>query len=206
MDGTLTPADAASGQMHWLTTTNIVVIAIAVIVAVVAIWWGLRAAARRNAGDGAIAAPPVSAPAPVPVPPIAEPLAPIVAEPVAPPVAPPPPPLADTPVVAAAPFEAAPATIAAELAAPPPPAAAPASTNDDFTRMKGVGPKLAARLKELGVTRYQQIAELTPADADALDAQLGAFKGRMTRDRWIEQAGYLARNDRAGFEAAFGKL
>lgn len=95
---------------------------------------------------------------------------------------------------------------AVEPVAPPPPPPAPASGNDDFTRMKGVGPKLAARLRELGVTSYRQIAELTPADADALDARLGAFKGRMSRDRWIEQAAYLARDDRAGFEAAFGKL
>ena len=36
--------------------------------------------------------------------------------------------------------------------------------------------------------------------------QLYFFKGRITRDRWVEQAGYLARGDTAGFEAQFGKL
>jgi predicted flap endonuclease-1-like 5' DNA nuclease len=115
------------------------------------------------------------------------------------------PPLADEPLPAVAATQAAPASLAADLAMPPalPPQE---STTDDLTRMKGVGPKLAQRLGELGITRFDQIAALSPSEADALDAQLGAFKGRLQRDRWIEQAGYLAAGDRAGFEAAFGKL
>jgi predicted flap endonuclease-1-like 5' DNA nuclease len=72
--------------------------------------------------------------------------------------------------------------------------------------MKGVGPKLASLLRSKGLTRYEQIAALTPAQVAALDADLGAFKGRLTRDRVIEQADYLARGDQAGYEAAFGKL
>lgn len=124
------------------------------------------------------------------------------------PVAPAPPPLAgdDTPVVAAAPFDASPASVAADLATPPPPAEPAATGADDLTVMKGVGPRLAVRLGELGVARYADLADLTPEQADALDAQLGSFRGRLARDRWIEQAGYLARGDRAGFEAAFGRL
>ena len=104
----------------------------------------------------------------------------------------------------ATPDEPAPAD--APVAAPEPTPKPAADTTDDLTRMKGVGPKLAARLGELGITRFAQIAALDPAAAAALDAQLGNFQGRMARDRWIEQAGYLARDDRAGFEAAFGKL
>jgi predicted flap endonuclease-1-like 5' DNA nuclease len=72
--------------------------------------------------------------------------------------------------------------------------------------MKGVGPKLAERLNALGVTSFAQIAALTPEQAAALDAQLGTFQGRIHRDRWIEQAGFLARGDTAGYEAVFGKL
>jgi predicted flap endonuclease-1-like 5' DNA nuclease len=72
--------------------------------------------------------------------------------------------------------------------------------------MKGVGPKLAAQLASLGYTRFEQIAALTPEQAEALDAQLGNFRGRLTRDRWIEQATYLANGDTAGFETAFGRL
>lgn len=123
-----------------------------------------------------------------------------------PPVAPSPPPLADEPIAAAAPFDASPATIAADL--PPEPAPTPEAPPKaaDITHLKGLGPKLTARLAELGVTRLEQIAALTPAEADALDAQLGSFTGRMTRDRWIEQARLLVAGDRAGYEAAFGKL
>ena len=77
---------------------------------------------------------------------------------------------------------------------------------DDLQRMKGVGPKLAALLNSRGLIRYEQIAALSPDELQRLDAELGAFKGRLARDRVVEQAGYLARGDQAGYEAAFGKL
>jgi len=77
---------------------------------------------------------------------------------------------------------------------------------DDLQRMKGVGPKLAALLNSRGLVRFEQIAALSPEEVERLDAELGAFKGRLTRDRVVEQAGYLARGDQAGYETAFGKL
>ncbi|GAA3997651.1 hypothetical protein [Sphingomonas humi] len=77
---------------------------------------------------------------------------------------------------------------------------------DDLQRMKGVGPKLAGLLEARGLIRFEQIAALTPDEVTAIDADLGAFKGRLTRDRVVEQAAYLARGDQAGYEAAFGKL
>ena len=58
----------------------------------------------------------------------------------------------------------------------------------------------------MGIVRFEQLAALDANAQAALDAQLGSFTGRMTRDRWIEQADLLARNDVAGFEAQFGKL
>jgi predicted flap endonuclease-1-like 5' DNA nuclease len=76
----------------------------------------------------------------------------------------------------------------------------------DLTQIKGLGPKLAATLAEQGITRVDQIAALTPEAAAELDAKLGTFQGRMARDRWIEQAKLLSAGDRAGYEAAFGKL
>lgn len=72
--------------------------------------------------------------------------------------------------------------------------------------MKGVGPKVAALLNGLGVTRFDQIAGWTDADVDRVDAQLGAFKGRIRRDQWVDQARLLAAGDTAGYEARFGKL
>lgn len=77
---------------------------------------------------------------------------------------------------------------------------------DDLQRLKGVGPKLAALLNSKGLTRYEQIALLTPEDVERIDADLGAFRGRLTRDRVVEQAAFLARGDRDGYEAQFGKL
>ena len=75
-----------------------------------------------------------------------------------------------------------------------------------LTTIKGLGPKVAAMLAERGFTRVDQIAALSAEDASALDIQLGAFTGRMTRDRWIEQAKLLAAGDTAAYEAVFGKL
>lgn len=77
---------------------------------------------------------------------------------------------------------------------------------DDLQRMKGVGPKLAGLLNSRGLFSFEQIAALTPEEVQRLDAELGAFKGRLTRDRIVEQAGFLARGDEAGYESAFGKL
>lgn len=77
---------------------------------------------------------------------------------------------------------------------------------DDLTRIKGLGPKAQAVLNSVGVHRYAQLADLDPAQAADIDARLGAFKGRIFRDRWIDQARYLEQNDVAGFEAEFGKL
>lgn len=77
---------------------------------------------------------------------------------------------------------------------------------DDLCRLKGVGPKFAEALHAIGFTRYDQIAALTPNEIERIDAQLGAFSGRLTRDRIVEQADYLARGDMDGFEQRFGKL
>jgi predicted flap endonuclease-1-like 5' DNA nuclease len=114
---------------------------------------------------------------------------------------------------AAAPFDVPPPIDAVPAAAEPEPEAlvqpihaVPAGPADELTRMKGVGPKVAAMLNGLGVTRYDQIAAWTEADVARIDAQLGTFKGRVTRDQWVEQARLLAAGDKAGYEAKFGKL
>lgn len=84
--------------------------------------------------------------------------------------------------------------------------AAAAGPADDLERLKGVGPKLATMLIAHGVTRFDQIAKLTDSELERLDADLGAFRGRLQRDRIVEQANYLARGDIDGFEQRFGKL
>lgn len=77
---------------------------------------------------------------------------------------------------------------------------------DDLQLLKGVGPKLAAMLNARGIVRFEQIAKLSPGQVEALDNELGAFRGRLLRDQVVEQADYLARGDRDGFEARFGRL
>ncbi len=84
--------------------------------------------------------------------------------------------------------------------------AATQPASDDLTRIKGVGPKLAARLGELGVTGFDEIAAWDEAAIDRVDAELGRFQGRIRRDNWVEQARFLANGDTAGYETRFGKL
>ncbi|WP_037512736.1 hypothetical protein, partial [Sphingopyxis sp. LC81] len=109
-----------------------------------------------------------------------------------------------------APAKAA-AAIPEEPTVPPPPAAKPAPAApkigpDNLQLLKGVGPKLVVLLNGLGVTSFQQIAGWTDADIARIDPQLGAFQGRIARDNIVDQAGYLARGDKPGFEAKYGAL
>ncbi|KQT31257.1 hypothetical protein ASG29_14925 [Sphingomonas sp. Leaf412] len=144
---------------------------------------------------------PVAPPAPVPAAPVpAAPAPPPLADQPAPGMPADPAPLADEPIPAAAPLDASPATIAADPPSDVGGAAMP------VTRLKGLGPKIATRLGELGITDVEQMAALTDAQAADLDAQLAPFQGRMERDRWRDQARLLAAGDRAGFEREFGKL
>lgn len=82
----------------------------------------------------------------------------------------------------------------------------PTGTLNDLERLKGVGPKLASMLQSHGLTRFEQIAGLTESELERLDQDLGPFRGRLRRDRVLEQADYLARGDTEGFEQRFGKL
>jgi predicted flap endonuclease-1-like 5' DNA nuclease len=77
---------------------------------------------------------------------------------------------------------------------------------DDLCVMKGVGPKFAEALHAAGFYSFGQLASLSPVEVERLDAQLGAFRGRISRDRIVEQADYLSRSDTDGFEQRFGKL
>lgn len=82
----------------------------------------------------------------------------------------------------------------------------PSGPPDNLRLLKGVGPKLVAQLNEFGITRFDQLAGLTETEVALLDKRMGAFEGRIARDRLVEQACYLERGDKDGFEAKFGKL
>lgn len=100
----------------------------------------------------------------------------------------------------------APPAAAIVTPAPPPVEPAPVAEGDDLTRIKGLGPKLKTLLASLGVTRFEQIAAWSDEDVARIDAQLGAFAGRPTRDNWVEQAKLLSSGDTAAYEDKFGKL
>jgi len=63
---------------------------------------------------------------------------------------------------------------------------------DDLKRIKGVGPALEALLHSLGYYHFDQVAGWSAAEVAWVDDNLEGFKGRVTRDDWVEQAGLLA--------------
>ena len=81
---------------------------------------------------------------------------------------------------------------------------APAGPADDLKLISGVGPVLEAALNAIGITTWDQVAKLTPAQIDAVEGELG-FRGRVTRDNWLQQAEVLARGGAAEYERVFGK-
>jgi NADH-quinone oxidoreductase subunit E len=64
---------------------------------------------------------------------------------------------------------------------------------DDLKLIKGVGARLEALLHELGYFHFDQIAAWTPEEVAWVDENLEGFKGRVTREGWVEQARQLAK-------------
>ncbi|MFC4293311.1 hypothetical protein ACFOWX_12880 [Sphingorhabdus arenilitoris] len=94
-----------------------------------------------------------------------------------------------------------------KAAAKPKPAAKPKLViPDNLELLKGVGPKLNALLKSLGVTSFEQVANWTAADIRDVDSKLGSFAGRIGRDNWVDQAKLLVKGDIAAFEKKYGSL
>lgn len=63
---------------------------------------------------------------------------------------------------------------------------------DDLKLIRGVGPQNEQRLHALGVWHFDQIAAWSAENVKWVGSYL-AFPGRIDRERWIEQAGALAR-------------
>ncbi len=72
---------------------------------------------------------------------------------------------------------------------------------DDLKKIKGVGPKMEALCNQLGFYHFDQIASWTADEVAWVDANLEGFKGRVSRDNWVEQAKTLA----SGGETDFSK-
>jgi len=62
---------------------------------------------------------------------------------------------------------------------------------DDLKRIRGIGPQNEQRLHALGIWHYNQIAAWSEENAKWIGSYLG-FRGRIAREKWIEQAADLA--------------
>ncbi|WP_339638872.1 NADH-quinone oxidoreductase subunit E [uncultured Sulfitobacter sp.] len=89
----------------------------------------------------------------------------------------------------------------AETSAPATPGQKPAQLDgpreggaDDLKKIKGVGPKLEQMLNGMGFYHFDQIAQWGPEEVAWVDQNLEGFKGRVSRDNWVEQAARLAKD------------
>jgi small subunit ribosomal protein S2 len=65
--------------------------------------------------------------------------------------------------------------------------AAPRGAPDDLGKLHGAGPQMVKKLNDAGIFHYWQIGAMTDEDVAKLDADL-KLNGRITRDKWIDQA------------------
>lgn len=72
---------------------------------------------------------------------------------------------------------------------------------DNLKEIRGIGPKLEQMLNEMGFYHFDQIAGWSADEEAWVNASLKGFRGRVTRDNWIDQAKILA----AGGETEFSK-
>ena len=59
---------------------------------------------------------------------------------------------------------------------------------DNLKRIKGVGPAIEKTLNEMGIWRFDQIAEMSEYDIDRIAKRLKGFRTRIYREDWIGQA------------------
>ena len=62
---------------------------------------------------------------------------------------------------------------------------------DDLKLITGVGPALEKKLQDVGITSFEQIANLSDLQIADLETNVVKFTGRINRDDWIGQAEQL---------------
>ncbi|MGB0511844.1 MAG: NADH-quinone oxidoreductase subunit NuoE [Paracoccaceae bacterium] len=70
---------------------------------------------------------------------------------------------------------------------------------DDLKMIKGVGPKLEKLLNTLGFYHFDQIAKWSAKELSWADDNIEGFKGRASRDNWVEQARKLVSGQETEF-------
>jgi len=69
----------------------------------------------------------------------------------------------------------------------------------NLQKINGIGPILEAKLNEIGVLNYQQLASLQKPDIEILTELIDYFPGRIERDEWVSQAALKhEENDQTG--------
>ncbi len=63
-----------------------------------------------------------------------------------------------------------------------------AAGRDDLKLIKGIGPAIEKTLNELGIFRFDQIADMSEYDIDRVARRLRGFRSRIYREDWIGQA------------------
>ena len=61
-------------------------------------------------------------------------------------------------------------------------------SSDDLQQIRGVGPAIEKTLNDLGIHRFNQIAEMSEYDIDRVAQHLRGFRSRIYREDWIGQA------------------
>ena len=64
----------------------------------------------------------------------------------------------------------------------------PGAGRDDLQLIKGIGPAIEKTLNELGIFRFDQIADMSEYDIDRVARRLKGFRTRIYREDWIGQA------------------
>ena len=75
---------------------------------------------------------------------------------------------------------------------------------DDLKRIRGIGPKLEARMNAIDILTYEQIAGWTAKQQREFGEKL-SFPGRIERDGWVKQAKLLAKGKGTEFSKRVDK-
>ena len=59
---------------------------------------------------------------------------------------------------------------------------------DRLQAIKGIGPAIEKTLNEMGIFRFQQIADMSEYDIDRIAKRLKGLRSRIYREDWIGQA------------------
>ncbi len=71
-------------------------------------------------------------------------------------------------------------------------------SRDKLQAIKGVGPAIEKTLNEMGIFRFQQIAEMSEYDINRVAKRLKGFRSRIYREDWIGQARELRDQESSG--------